>query len=149
MRLLFTGTFDPPSLGHLDLIERGLKLCDELYVGIANNPAKKPLFTVDERKKMLQCLTKAKVVVFSGLVVDFAKKNKIDCLLRGLRSFADLDRELQMAQMNRELSGIETLILPADPRYAHISSSLIRELAFNKARLSRLVPASIEKKIYQ
>jgi pantetheine-phosphate adenylyltransferase len=149
MRLLFAGTFDPPSLGHLDLIERGIKLCDELYVGIANNPAKKPLFTVDERKKMLQALTKAKVVVFSGLVVDFAKKNKITCLLRGLRSFADLDRELQMAQMNRELTGIETLILPADPRYAHISSSLIRELASNKARLSRLVPASIEKKIYQ
>jgi pantetheine-phosphate adenylyltransferase len=143
MRALLTGTFDPPTLGHLDIIQRSLKLFDELFVGIAINPAKKPLIPLEKRKKLLQSLTQAKVVTIDGLVVDFAKKNKIDLLIRGLRSFADLDRELQMAQMNRELNGIETLLLPGNPEFAHISSSLVRELAHHGARLEKLVPQEV------
>jgi len=140
MRALLAGTFDPPTFGHLDLIERSLKLFDEVYVGIATNPAKKPLIPLEMRKKLLQSLIKAQVVTIEGLVADFAKKNKIELLVRGLRSFADLDRELQMAEMNKKLSGIETVFIPGNPNLAHISSSLVRELAYHGAKLGNLVP---------
>jgi len=140
MRALLAGTFDPPTFGHLDLIERSLKLFDELYVGIATNPSKKPLIPLEMRKKLLQSLIKAQVVTIGGLVADFAKKNKIELLVCGLRSFADLDRELQMAEMNKKLSGIETIFIPGNPNLAHISSSLVRELAYHGAKLGDLVP---------
>lgn len=149
-RALFAGTFDPPTLGHLDLIERASQLCDELLVGVAINPAKKPAFNLEQRQEMLQSLTShIKIVSFSGLVVEYAKQHRISFLIRGLRSPADLDRELQLAMMNKQLSGIETVFLPTNPIYAHISSSLIRELAINNARLHQLVPDSIEEKIFQ
>lgn len=148
-RALFAGTFDPPTLGHLDLIERASKLCDELLIGVAINPAKKSSFSLEQRKEMLQSLTShAKIISFSGLVIEFAQQHQVSFLIRGLRSFADLDREMQLATMNKQLSGLETVFLPCNPLYAHISSSLIRELAFNHARLHQLVPASIEEKIF-
>jgi pantetheine-phosphate adenylyltransferase len=149
-RALFAGTFDPPTLGHLDLIERASKLCDELLVGVAVNPAKKPAFSIEQRKEMLQSLTShAKIVTFSGLVIEFAQHHQISFLIRGLRSFADLDREMQLAEMNKQLSGLETVFLLCNPLYAHISSSLIRELAFNNTRLHQLVPSVIEEKVFQ
>lgn len=145
MRALLAGTFDPPTFGHLDLIERSLKLFDEVYVGIARNPTKKPHIDLEKRKKLLQSLTKAQVITIEGLVADFAKKNKIQLLVRGLRSFADLDRELQMAEMNKKLSGIETVFIPGNPNLAHISSSVVRELAYHGAKLGDLVPQEILK----
>lgn len=114
------------------------------------NPAKKPVFSLEQRKEMLQDLTShAKIVSFTGLVVEYAKQHQISFLIRGLRSPAELDRELQLATMNKQLSGIETIFLPSNPIYAHISSSLIRELVFNHVRLQQLVPASIEEKVFQ
>ncbi len=151
MRALFAGTFDPPSLGHLDLIERASKLCDELVVGIGVNPNKKTVFSTEKRMEMLHTITKSlrniQIVAISGLLVDFAHKNKIPLLIRGLRSFSELDREMQLAIMNKNLTGIETVFLPSNPLYAHITSSLIRELILNKADLSSVVPASIQKKV--
>lgn len=146
-RGLFAGSFDPPTLGHLDLIDRASVLCDELYVGVAINSNKRGLLAVEQRIEMLQSLTPAKVVLIKGLLVDFAKENQIDFLIRGLRSFQDLYHEQQLATMNKQLSGIETVFLPGKPEFAHISSSLIRELAQNRAPLGNLVPALIEKKV--
>lgn len=150
-KALIAGTFDPPSLGHLDIIKRASRLCDHLIIGIAVNPAKQAAFTVEERMEMLltttNTLSNIKIVAFTGLVVDFAREHQIDCLIRGLRSFADLDRELQLAAMNKQLSGIETFLLPGNPLYAPISSSLIRELAINQAPLDQLVPSEIIAKV--
>lgn len=152
-RVLFAGTFDPPTLGHLDLIERSSRLCDELLVGIAHNPFKQAAFTVDERMEMLrmlvQSLPNVKIVSFTGLTAEFARERRISFLIRGLRSFADLDRELQMSAMNKKLAEIETIFLPGNPLHAHISSSLIRELAFNQSTLEGLVPPSIEERVLQ
>lgn len=149
-RALLAGTFDPPTLGHLDLIDRASKVCDELIIGVAMNPAKKSSFSLQERQALLQKLKpQLKIVAFTGLTVEFAKQHQITFLIRGLRSGADLDRELQLAAMNKQLSGIETVLLPGNPLYAHISSSLIRELAFNQKRLHSLVPALIEEEIFQ
>lgn len=152
-RALFAGTFDPPTLGHLDLIERSSWLCDELIIGIAINPAKQDTFTTEERIGMLKMiahsLSNVIVVTFSGLTADFAKEHQISFLIRGIRSLTDLDREFQLAIMNKKLSGLETIFLPGNPLHAHISSSLIRELGFNQASLEGLVPPSLEEKILQ
>lgn len=152
-KALFPGTFDPPSLGHLDLIERALGLCDRLYVGIGVNTAKRATFTVEERGEMLEkiCrpLDSVEVVVFDGLVVDFAKEKGIGFLVRGLRAAADFDYELQMALANRKLSGIETVFLLANPLYAHVSSTLIREVAKMQHRLKDFVPEAIEAMIFE
>jgi pantetheine-phosphate adenylyltransferase len=148
---LFPGSFDPPTLGHLDLIERAATLCEELWVGLAVNSAKKPLLAMSEKQEMLELLTQhfphVKVVAIKGLVVDFARENGIDFLVRGLRSYADLYHELQLAVMNRELSGIETIFLPGKPQFSHFSSSLIRELGENGVRLDKLVSPLIEEKV--
>lgn len=148
---LFAGSFDPPTLGHLDLIERASTLCDELVVGLAVNSAKKYLLSMLERKEMLETLTHSyphvKVVMIKGLVVNYAKEHEIDFLIRGLRSYDDLYHELQLAIMNRELSGIETLFLPGKPEFSHLSSTMIRELAENGVRLDKLVSPLIEKKV--
>lgn len=149
-RALLAGTFDPPTLGHLDLIDRTSKVCDELIIGVAMNPAKKSSFSLQERQALLQKLKpELKIVSFTGLTVEFAKQHQITFLTRGLRSGADLDREFQLAAMNKQLSGIETVLLPGNPLYAHISSSLIRELAFNQKRLHSLVPSLIEEEVFQ
>ncbi|MBS0649337.1 MAG: pantetheine-phosphate adenylyltransferase [Verrucomicrobia bacterium] len=149
-RALLAGTFDPPTLGHLDLIDRASKVCDELIIGVALNPAKQSSFSLQQREALLQKLKpQLKVTSFAGLTVEFAKQHRISFLIRGLRSINDLERELQLAVTNKQLSEIETLFLPGNPLYAHISSSLIRELAFNNMRLHQLVPALIEEEIYQ
>jgi len=154
-RALFPGTFDPPSLGHLDIIERASKICDKLYIAIALNPSKRAecLFTIEEKKEMVkeitQTISNLEVVSFSGLVTDFAKKNSVDFLVRGLRAFSDFEYEFRMALANRRVSGLETVFLMADARHAHISSSLIREFAHYKTRLHDFVPKVIEERVYQ
>jgi pantetheine-phosphate adenylyltransferase len=152
-RALFAGSFDPPTLGHLDIIQRAALLFDELIVAVAVNPVKNSSksFPLPEREKMLRELVKdlknVKVENFSELAVDFATKMKVDCLVRGLRPCEKMDEEFQMAGANRKLSGIETLFLVADPQFAHISSSLIREIAHFKGSLKEFVPASIEQQV--
>lgn len=126
MRALICGSFDPPHNGHFDLIKRAKTLFD-LTVGIAQNPNKTALFSLEERASRIEKATGCKPVPFTGMSVDFAKKHNIDILIRGVRTQADLERELELAAANRTY-GIETLLLPTDPTYAHLSSSLIREI---------------------
>lgn len=133
IRALYAGSFDPPSVGHLDIIQRALaSLCHHLTVAVAVNPAKRCLFTIDERQRMLCNITQelgdVKVTAFDGLLVDFARANNINLLVRGIRAYSDLEGELRMALINRRLSGIETAFLLADQKYEHVSSSLIREV---------------------
>jgi pantetheine-phosphate adenylyltransferase len=153
-KALFSGTFDPPSLGHLDIIKKGSKICDRLVVGVGVNLSKKEgLFTVEERVKLLKELVKgiSNVTVsnFSGPVADYAKEIKANFIIRGLRPFSDFSLEMQMAVMNRKLSGIETLFLLPDENYGTISSTLIRELAFYHANLREFVPKKVEDALYQ
>jgi len=149
-KALFPGTFDPPSLGHLDVIKRGVSICDKLYVGVTTNLAKKKssLFSTDEKVHMLKAITQdlpqVHVVSFDTLVIEFAKENSIDFLIRGLRAFSDFEYEFRMALANRRMSGIETLFLMPDERVAHISSSLIREIGRYHSSLLDFVPKEIE-----
>ena len=150
---LFSGTFDPPTLGHLDIIMRGACLCDKLIVAIGVNTRKQPLFTVAERVDMLKelthGLTSVEVTNFTTLVIDFAHANGIDFILRGLRSASDLPHEFEMALANRKMSGIETLFLMADAHHAQISSSLIREIAASGRHLEKFVPQAVVEPLYQ
>ncbi len=152
-KALFPGTFDPPTLGHIDIIKRSATICDRLYVGIAMNAFKpEALFSLQEKEAMLKKICKpypyAEVVHFSTLVVEFAKQNQIDFLIRGLRAFSDFEYEFRMALANRHLSGIETVFLMADERVAHISSTLIREIGRYKSRLHEFVPKEIEEQVF-
>ncbi len=145
---IFPGTFDPPSKGHLDIIQRASLICDKLLIAIAVKPDKKALFSPDEKKEMLRLITPSlpnvQIEIFQGLVVDFARIHKAQFLIRGLRAFSDFEYEFQMALANRRLSGIETLFLMADERHTQISSSLIREIAHFKGPLRDFVPSEIE-----
>ena len=147
---IFPGSFDPPSRGHLDIIERTALFCDKLIIAIAVKPDKKSqsLFSVEEKEEMLRLITKKvphiEIANFHGLVVDFAREKKAHFLVRGLRAFSDFEYEFQMALANRRLSGIETLFLMADERLSQISSSLIREIAYFKGPLHDFVPVEIE-----
>lgn len=130
---LYAGSFDPPSVGHQDIIRRALaSLCHKLTVAVAINPAKRCLFTIDERQHMLCKITEdlgdVDVRAFDGLLVDFARANNINLLVRGIRAYSDLEGELRMALINRRLTGIETAFLLADNKFGHVSSSLIREV---------------------
>lgn len=155
MIALFPGTFDPPSQGHLDLIERGARLFEGLIVGIGIKPSKKEqaLFTVEERVELLKRLTghlpTVEVASFRGLSVDFAKEKGAHILLRGLRTPSDFEVEFQMALANRRLGDLETLFLRADEKHTHISSSLIREIALLGGPLKGFVPAELEPLIHK
>jgi pantetheine-phosphate adenylyltransferase len=142
---IFPGTFDPPSLGHLDIIQRAKPLCDHLIIAIAHKPDKKPLFSLEERAAMLKKIAPhAEVIPFHGLIAHFAQQKKASFLLRGLRFASDFEYELQMAQANHRLSGIETLFLMASEKHTQISSSLIREIAHFGGPLHDFVPPEIE-----
>ncbi|MEX1012963.1 MAG: adenylyltransferase/cytidyltransferase family protein, partial [Waddliaceae bacterium] len=120
MKALFTGTFNPPTKGHLNIIERAGRFCS-LTVGIASNQRKSPPeLTPKKSKELLQTLIKNEVVLIEGLVVHFAKEHHFDLLIRGVRNPNEFIKEQEMAQMNREIFNIETLLLPADPSYAYI-----------------------------
>ncbi|OGN64002.1 MAG: pantetheine-phosphate adenylyltransferase [Chlamydiae bacterium RIFCSPHIGHO2_12_FULL_49_9] len=148
---LFAGTFDPPSLGHLDVIKRAKIFCNRLIIAVAvGHPGRKSssLFSIEERKEMLLLATRAvahvEIESFDGLVVDFAKKKGASFLVRGLRAFSDFESESQMALANRRLSGIETLFLMATEPHTQISSTLIREIAHFGGSLKEFVPQEIE-----
>jgi pantetheine-phosphate adenylyltransferase len=151
---LFAGTFDPPTLGHVDLIQRAKPLCDKLYVGVAMNSTKREtLFSIEERQSMLKTICKpypyVEIATFSTLVVQFAKEKNVDFLLRGVRVLSDFDYEMRMAFAHRHLSGIETVFLMADEKYSLLSSTIIRELGSYQSRLHHFVPAEIEAHIFK
>lgn len=149
-KLLYSGTFDPLTKGHLDLIRRGSRLADELVVGIIRNPNKNPMFSIEERREMIEAetadLKNVKVDSFEGLLVDYVKANNIDAVLRGLRATMDFEYEIQMAQINSKLhKDMETVFLMTDERYSYISSSAVREVYSLGGEISELVPEKIYK----
>jgi len=145
------GTFDPVTFGHLDLIERGATLFQELIVGVAVNPAKKPLFTPDERVDMIRQeipveLKNVRVEFFNGLVVNFAREKKAYTILRGLRTVSDFEYEFQMALTNRAFAAdVETLFIMPSLEFSYISSSLIKESMIMGADVAHMIPQSVMK----
>ncbi len=145
---LYPGTFDPPTLGHFDLIERGSKLFSRLVVGVASNPRKSPLLSAGERVALLrghiEHLDNVTVETFGGLVVEYARNAGLDTILRGLRTTSDFEFEYQMALTNRALEpAIDTVFVMPSEEYAFLSSSLIKEVVGNGGDASRWVPEDI------
>jgi pantetheine-phosphate adenylyltransferase len=145
-RAVCPGSFDPVTHGHLDIIERTVRLVDEVIVAVGGNMAKNALFTPEERVEMLKAACGAwdsvTVLPLSGLLVDFCVAQNANVISKGVRA-ADFDYELQMAQMNRRLTGVETILLPADPKWAFVSSSLVREVATLGGDVSGFLPTSV------
>jgi len=148
---LCPGTFDPVTNGHLDIIGRTSSTYDAVVVGVLENPAKQPLFAVDERVSMLEeaCsdLTNVRVVAFSGLLVEFAREQGAHAIVKGLRAVSDYEYEIQMAQMNLRLGGVETLFMPTNPKWSFLSSSLVKEVARFGGDVEGLVPDHVKKRL--
>lgn len=152
MRAIYPGSFDPVTFGHLDIIERSSKIADELIVGVLNNNAKSPLFSLEERVKMLEEVSKdfpnVKVVPFEGLLVDFANKMDADIVVRGLRAITDFEYELQMAQTNHKLEEkVETVFLTTRLEYSYLSSTIVKEVAAFEGDISQFVPELVKERI--
>ncbi|MDP8260110.1 MAG: pantetheine-phosphate adenylyltransferase [Candidatus Gygaella obscura] len=151
-KAIYPGTFDPLTYGHLDIIKRGLRVFDEIIVGVAHNPQKNPLFSLTERmemvKKATRSLKKVKVDSFEGLVIKYARRKRINVIMRGVRMVSDFDYEFQMALTNRKLaSDIETIFLMPSEEYSYVSSKLLKEASFLGADISDFVPAYIVSKL--
>lgn len=151
---IYPGSFDPVTLGHLDIIERAAKIVDELVVAVLMNGSKSPLFTVEERVNMLREVTKhignVKVMSFSGLLVDFAKEINASIIIRGLRAITDFEYELQMAQTNHILNDkIDTVFLTSNLEYSYLSSSTVKEVASFGGDISKFVPEYVIDRIYK
>lgn len=149
---IYPGSFDPPTNGHLDLIARGSKIFDELIVAILRNPEKSPLFSVAERRNMLEALTaefgNVSVDTFDGLTVEYATRVNADAVLRGIRAISDYEYELQMALMNRKLKPeLETVFMLPAEKYSYISSKLVRELAQLNGSIMDLVPEMVQQRV--
>jgi pantetheine-phosphate adenylyltransferase len=152
IKAIYPGSFDPPTNGHLDLIERGSKIFDELVVAILRNPEKDPLFSVADRRKMLEAMTadfdNVSVDTFGGLTVDYALRIGASALLRGIRAISDYEYELQMALMNRKLQpGLETVFMMPAEKYSYLSSRLVREVAQLGGSIECLVPDVVGQKL--
>jgi len=149
---MYSGSFDPVTIGHLDIIERGALIFEKFYIAVANTTKKQYLFSKEERQEMIKAITKhlknVEVVVCEELLVDFAKKHGIKYILRGLRAVTDFEYELQMADTNKVLNPqIETIFLMADTKYSYLSSSIVKEVASYNGDISSFVSPLIEKKI--
>jgi pantetheine-phosphate adenylyltransferase len=148
---LYPGSFDPLTNGHLSLIQRGLQMFDKVIVGIATNPKKTPLFSVQERRELIRDAVKdprVEVDDFQGLLVQYAQKKKVNIILRGLRAVSDFEYEFQMANMNRKLApDIETVFMMTGEDYFYISSQLVREVASLGGNVTDLVPANVLSKL--
>ncbi|HEY3087444.1 MAG TPA: pantetheine-phosphate adenylyltransferase [Jatrophihabitantaceae bacterium] len=152
-RAVCPGSFDPVTNGHLDIIGRAANLYDELVVAVFVNRTKSGLFTVDERIAMLDEVTadlpNVRVDSFRGLTVDYCKAHNIPVIIKGLRAVSDFDYELQMAQMNRGLAGVDTLFMPTNPEYSFLASSLVKDIAGWGGDVSNLVPATVLKRLIE
>jgi pantetheine-phosphate adenylyltransferase len=153
MKAIFAGTFDPPTLGHWDVVVGAAPLFEKLYIVIATNTTKTPLLDVDTRVKILKDLVKnsafekkCEVITFDGLVVDLCKKYKVEYLVRGVRSASDLERELPMSLANETLSrGIKTILIPSTKEHSFVSSTLVREITRLGGDVSKFVPEQVTK----
>lgn len=144
-RAIYPGSFDPVTLGHLDIIRRASSMFDELIVGVLNNTAKSPLFSLEERVNMLENVVSdipnVRVAGFEGLLVDFARENDVRVIVRGLRAVTDFEYELQIAQSNRKVApGIDTVFLVTSIEYSYLSSSIVKEYAAFGVDVKDLVP---------
>ncbi|NNG19577.1 pantetheine-phosphate adenylyltransferase [Naumannella sp. ID2617S] len=151
MRAICPGSFDPCTHGHLDIIRRTAVLFDEVVVGVGNNTAKNGLFAPAERVEMLtealEGVAGVRVTLISGLLVDFCAEQGIGAIVKGLRFASDFDYELQMAQMNHRLTGIETILLPTAAEWSFVSSTLVREIAQLGGDVAEFVPAATAARI--
>ncbi len=153
-KAIYPGSFDPVTLGHIDVIERASKLFDHLIIGVLNNSAKTPLFSVEERVKMLREVTKhlpnVEVKSFDGLTVDFARACGANGLVRGLRAVTDFEYELQIAQLNRVIAPeIDTVFLTTNLKYAYLSSSSVKEVAAYGGDISSFVTPFVEEEVHK
>ena len=143
-RAVCPGSYDPVTNGHLDIVERAAGLFDEVVVAVLVNKTKKGLFTIDERIEMLRDVTahlpNVRVDSWHGLLVEYCRQHDIAVIVKGLRAVSDFDYELQMAQMNQQLSGVETLFMPTNPLWSFLSSSLVKEVAAYGGDVAHLVP---------
>lgn len=145
---IYPGSFDPVTLGHLDIIERASQVMDHLIVGVLNNNAKSPLFSVEERVKMLKEVTahlpNVEIQSFGGLLVDFAVQSNADVIVRGLRAITDFEYELQMSQTNRKIApNVDTIFFTTNLKYAYLSSSIVKEVAMYGGNIDEFVPPVI------
>ena len=147
--VIYPGTFDPITNGHLDIIERATTLFDTVTIGVTTNPAKNPLFTVNERMAMIRDVTRdfgnIRVESFTGLLVDYAQRLGASAIIRGLRAISDFEYEFQMALVNRKISdGIVTVFLMPHEKYTYLNSTIVKELATFGGDVSRFVPPEVE-----
>ena len=151
IRVVCPGSFDPVTNSHLDIISRAAKLHDEVIVAVLRNPSKSSLFTADERVELLREVSKdmpnVRVAKFNGLIVDFCRANDVSAIVKGLRAVTDFDYEMQMAQMNYNQAGIETLFMTTNPLYAFLSSSLVKEFASYGGDVASLVPEPVLRRL--
>ena len=148
LRAIYPGSFDPVTYGHIDIMRRSCKIVDELIVGVLSNKAKIPLFSVEERVRILneaiKDLPNVEIVAFSGLSVDFARQCKAKVIIRGLRAITDFEYELQMSQTNQKLDpNIETMFLTTSIEYSYLSSTTVREIAAFGGDLTQFVPEAV------
>ncbi len=149
-RAIYPGSFDPVTLGHLDIIERSSRVVDELIIGVLINNKKNPTFTMEERLEMIREATKGlknvKALSFEGLTVDFARQNDANLIIRGLRAVTDFESEMQIAQTNHSIMHqIDTMFFTTSLEYAFLSSTIVKEVAFYGGDISGFVPPNVEK----
>jgi pantetheine-phosphate adenylyltransferase len=148
------GSFDPITYGHLDIIKRGAKVFDEVYIVVLNNSSKQPLFSIEERIHLIKEVTKdipnVKVDEFHGLLVDYAKSVNANAIIRGLRAVSDFEYEMQITSMNRVLNeDIETFFIMTNNQYSFLSSSIVKEVAHYDGKISELVPSIVERALHE
>jgi pantetheine-phosphate adenylyltransferase len=151
---IYPGSFDPPTFGHMNIVERGLEIFEKVIIAVARNTSKKSLLSPDERADLLRKLFKGRrdveVDQFEGLLVDYAKKKKTNVILRGLRTVADYEYELQMSFSNKSLNPrVETIFMMTENKFSHISSTIIKEIAYFKGSVKGMVHPLVEKTIRQ
>ena len=154
LKAIYPGSFDPVTNGHLDVIRRSSKMVDELIVGVLNNNAKMPLFSVEERVRMLEEVTKdipnVRIYPFDGLLIDFAAKMEAGVVIRGLRAITDFEYELQMSQTNHKLNpDVETIFLTTSIEYSYLSSTTVKEIASYNGDITQFVPEAVVGKLEQ
>ena len=150
-RMLYPGSFDPVTKGHMDIIRRAAALCDELVVAVMHNPDKRGAFPVEARVKLLEraCadMGNIRVMAHGGLMVECAREQEVSCVVRGVRPLGDFEAEYGMAQVNRMIGGVETLLMPTTPEHADISSSIVRQIAMFGGEIDRFVPEGLAEDI--